>query len=42
MGTSTTKAVKKPLPKPGKRQTFEKAVAETMKQYAEALAKLAK
>jgi hypothetical protein len=44
MSTTETskKAAKKPLPKPGKRQTFEKAAAETLKQYRETFEKLAK
>ena len=39
---TTKKAARKPLPKPGKRRTYEQAVTSTMKRYAEALAKLAK
>ena len=43
---TTTQAVKKtakkPLPKPGKRKTFEQASASVMKKYGEVFAKLAK
>jgi hypothetical protein len=44
MSTSETtkKAEKKPLPKPGKKQSFKQAKAATLKQYAETFAKLAK
>ena len=44
MSTTEThkKATRKPLPKPGKRQSFKEAAAATMKQYAETFAKLAK
>jgi hypothetical protein len=42
MGTTTTKPPKKKLPPPGRKMSFKEAVATTMAEHKETLAKLAK